>query len=150
MAFHPHAGTFVESPDEVATLMAMTDPDLVPLCLDVGHWIVGGGEPVTAIERYGRRIAHVHLKDVDPTVLDGLHRGELEDFGAAIRARLFTELGAGALDLVGCLRALAVAGYAGWLMVEQDSSWSPPSEAAAIGRRVLALGLAIVAREQAS
>jgi sugar phosphate isomerase/epimerase len=52
------------------------------------------------------------------------------------------------LDLLGCLRALADRDYAGWLMVEQDSSWSPPSEAAAIGRRVLALALAVVGSER--
>jgi len=84
------------------------------------------------------------LKDVDPGVLARLASGELEGFGAAVRARIFTELGAGALDLMGCLRSLAVRDYAGWLMVEQDSSWQPPTEAAAIGRRVLAHALRIV------
>ena len=54
---------------------------------------------------------------------------------------LFTELGAGVLDLDGVLAALAERGYEGWLMVEQDSSWGPPSESAAIGRRVLAHAL---------
>jgi len=32
-------------------------------------------------------------------------------------------------------------------MVEQDSSWAPPSEAAAIGRRVLAYALARLGAE---
>jgi sugar phosphate isomerase/epimerase len=36
------------------------------------------------------------------------------------------------------LGALADRDYDGWLMVEQDSSWGPPSESTAIGRRVLA------------
>jgi inosose dehydratase len=141
MAFHPHAGTFVETPDEVATLMTSTDPELVPLCLDVGHWLVGGGDPVAAIDAFGERVTHVHLKDVDPEVLGRLWDGELSGFTEAIRARLFTELGAGSLDLDGCLAALAANGYCGWLMVEQDSGWSPPSESAAIGRRVLAASL---------
>lgn len=147
MAFHPHSGTFVETPDETDRLLAATEPDLVPLCLDVGHWLVGGGDPVATIRKYGDRITHVHLKDVDPTVLARLRSGELADFGAAVRARLFTELGSGVLDLAGCLAALAQRDYRGWLMVEQDSSWGPPSEAAAIGRRVLAHELRTVGPE---
>ncbi len=141
MAFHPHAGTFVETPEEVARLAELTDPDLVPLCLDVGHYLVGGGDPVRALRTYGERVTHLHLKDVSPTVLDGLRDGTVEGFDDAIRARLFTELGAGLLDLDGVLRVLIERDYRGWLMVEQDSCWGPASESAAICRRVLAASL---------
>ena len=147
LAFHPHAVTFIETADETDRLVAATEPELVPLCLDVGHWLVGGGDPVATLRKYGERVTHVHLKDVDPTVLARLRSGELADFGAAVRARLFTELGAGLLDLDGCLAALAERDYRGWLMVEQDSSWGPPSEAAAIGRRVLARALRTTGRD---
>jgi inosose dehydratase len=141
MAFHPHAGTFVETPAEVERLVELTDPDLVPLCLDVGHYLVGGGDPLTALQRYGERVTHVHLKDVDPTVLAGLRSGAIAGFGDAIRARLFTELGSGLLDVDGVIAQLVTRDYAGWLMIEQDSCWGPPSESAAIGRRVLAVTL---------
>lgn len=147
LAFHPHAGTYVETPTEVERLVASTDPTKVGICLDVGHYLVGGGDPVDALRELGERVTHVHLKDVDPVVLAQLSSGALASFGAAVRARLFTELGAGTLDLLGCLRVLARRDFDGWLMVEQDSSWSPPSEAAAIGRRVLAQALAIVSGE---
>ncbi len=140
-AWHPHAATYVETPAEVERLAATTDPMRVGLCLDVGHHIVGGGDPVAALGRYRERVTHIHLKDVDPEVLDGLRQGALPDFAAAIRQRLFTELGNGCLDLGGVLAALAARDYSGWLMVEQDSSWGPPSESAAIGRRVLAAEL---------
>ena len=141
VAWHQHTGTFVETPDELARLMELTDPALLGICLDVGHYLVGGGDPVAAIGRYGDRIRHVHLKDIDAAVLGRLRSGELADFPAAIRARLFAELGAGILDLPAVLAALARLDYAGWLMVEQDSCWGPPSESAAIGRRVLAEAL---------
>lgn len=149
LAFHPHAGTYVETPDEVDRLVALTDPATIGICLDVGHYLVGGGDPVEALNRLGDRVTHVHLKDVDPAVLARMASGEITNFGDAVRARVFTELGSGALDLLGCLRALAARAYDGWLMVEQDSSWPPASEAAAIGRRVLALGLSIVGTEDA-
>ena len=35
--FHHHAGTFVETPQEIARLCASTDSDLLGLCLDTGH-----------------------------------------------------------------------------------------------------------------
>jgi inosose dehydratase len=138
VVFHPHTGTYVETPEEVERLTAMTDPDLVGICLDTGHYTVGGGDPVAALRSMGERVRHVHLKDVDPDVLARLRSGDLHGFGAAIRERIFTELGAGILDLDAILFELASRGYRGWLMVEQDTSWLPPSEAAAIGRRVLA------------
>jgi inosose dehydratase len=138
VAWHQHAGTFVETPAELDRLLGLLDADRLGICLDVGHYLVGGGDPVEAIRRYGPRIVHVHLKDVDPAVLDALRGAELDGFLDAIRGRLFTELGAGILDLRAVLAALVRIGYRGWLMVEQDSCWGPPSEAASIGRRVLA------------
>jgi len=150
LAFHPHAGTFIETPVEVERLLDATDAQRVGICLDVGHYLVGGGDPVDALRRLGQRVTHVHLKDVDPEVLAAMRSGALQGFGRAIRARIFTELGAGALDLMGCLRVLAERGYDGWLMVEQDSSWSPAPEAAAIGRRVLAHALEVIGHERAA
>ncbi|HVL52949.1 MAG TPA: sugar phosphate isomerase/epimerase [Vitreimonas sp.] len=141
LAWHQHTGTFVETPAEADRLFAETDPARVGICLDVGHWTVGGGDPVDALRRYGPRVTHVHLKDVDPDVLAGLRDGRTSGWDDAIRARLFTELGGGLLDLPAILGELHARGFAGWLMVEQDSCWGPPSESAAIGRRVLAAEL---------
>jgi len=141
IAFHPHGATFIETEAEVDRLVASTDPSRVGICLDTGHHLVGGGDPVAAIRVFGDRITHVHLKDVDPTVLARLQSGELGGLGHAVRERLFAELGAGILDLDGVIEALVERDYAGWLIVEQDSTWGPPSESAAIGRRVLASAL---------
>jgi len=141
LAFHGHAGTFVETPDELDRLARATDPGLVGLCLDVGHYLVGGGDPVAAVRRFRSRVVHVHLKDVAPEPLARLRAGTIPGFVDALRARIFTELGSGILDLAGVLGALADAGYQGWLMVEQDTSWKPPSESAAIGRSVLGFAL---------
>jgi inosose dehydratase len=141
VVFHPHGGTFIETPAEVARLAAATDPERMGICLDVGHYLVGGGDPVMAIRALGRRVTHIHLKDVDPAVLTRLHSGALDGLGQGIRERIFTELGAGMLDLDGVIAALRALDYSGWLIVEQDTTWAPPSESAAIGRRVLASAL---------
>lgn len=138
VAFHPHGGTFIETPAEVERLTAATDPERLGICLDVGHYLIGGGDPVTAIRALAERVTHVHLKDVDAAVLARLQAGALDGLGHAIQERIFTELGAGILDLDGVIAALSELDYAGWLIVEQDTTWRPPSESAAIGRRVLA------------
>jgi inosose dehydratase len=148
IAFHPHAATYIETPDEVDRLATLVDPDLLPFCLDVGHWIVGGGDPLEALRRFGDRIGHVHLKDVDGGVLAALRAGRIGGLDAAVRARLFTELGAGVLDLDAVVRILAERQYAGWVMVEQDTSWPPPAESAAIGRRVLAAAMRRAVRRE--
>jgi inosose dehydratase len=137
LAFHNHAGTYVETPAEIARLLASTSSSHVGLCLDVGHATVGGGDPASMVARHARRIAHVHLKDVAVGPLEALREGRIIGFEAALRERIFAPLGSGILDLPSVLHALAKSGYNGWLMVEQDTSWEPPSEAAAIGRRVL-------------
>lgn len=139
--FHPHAGTYVETPAEIERLLTTTDPDRVGVCLDTGHHIVGGADPVTDLRRLGERVRHVHLKDVDRDVWEGVRAGRYAGLEEAVRDGLFTELGAGVLDLDSALGILDARGYDGWLMVEQDRSVGPPSEAAAIGRRVLAAAL---------
>jgi inosose dehydratase len=141
LCFHSHTATWIETPAELDRLVAETDERLVGLCLDTGHHTVAGGDPVAAIRAHAARIGHLHLKDVDGVVLDRLRDGQLSGFAAAVRERIFTELGSGVVDLPGVLESLAAVGYGGWLMVEQDTSWLPPSESAAIGRRVLEYAL---------
>jgi len=119
VAFHHHAGTFVETPEEITRLCAMTDPDLIGLCLDTGHYVYGGGDPVEAVRTYGSRIWHVHAKDVIPDVLERVRREPLS-FAEAIREGLFCPLGEGLVDFPGLIRELGTRGYRGWIVVEQD------------------------------
>lgn len=144
VTFHPHTATWIEAPDEVAELAARLPGSGAGLCLDTGHHIVGGGDPVAALRELGDLVTHVHLKDVDPAVLQRLRGGEIDGFAEAVRQRIFTEPGHGMLDLRGVVGALAERAYDGWLMVEQDSSWLPPVEAAGIGRRAVTEALAAV------
>lgn len=123
-AFHPHAGTYVETPDETRRLLALTDPAVVGLCLDTGHVVYGGGDPVRLARDHAARVRHVHLKDVRPEVLERLRRERL-DLPSAVGAGVFAPLGDGMVDIGGLLRALRAAGYDGWLVVEQDVRLSP-------------------------
>jgi inosose dehydratase len=108
---------------------------------------VGGGDPVAAVQDFGPRIRHVHMKDVDENVLNRLRAGGVPGFLAALEARIFTELGNGLLDVAGVLRALARMNYGGWLMCEQDTTWRPPAESAAISRAVLGYAIRLALGE---
>jgi inosose dehydratase len=135
-AFHPHAGTYVETGDEVEELARRTDPELVGWCFDTGHAIYGGVDPVAFVRRHGARIRHVHLKDVDGVVFARL-RAERAGWEDGLRSYVFAELGHGVLDLAGVIAALRDVGYQGWLIVEQDTSRRAPIEAARVARAAL-------------
>jgi inosose dehydratase len=139
--FHPHAGTWIETLEDLEELLRRAPAPLVKLCWDVGHAVVGGVDPAAVVRAHPERIAYIHLKDVNGDVLDGVRRDGV-DFNDAIRRRVFTELGRGRLDVPGLLAALRDIGYAAWLMVEQDSTWLAPAESARTSRDYLrGLGL---------
>jgi len=105
---HPHAGTYIEFDDEVERLL-----DWAELCLDTGHWLYAGQDPVRAYERWSDRIPYLHLKDLDRARRDG-------DFWGSVRAGAFRPLGDGDLDAAALFAALERRGFAGWAIVEQD------------------------------
>ena len=113
-AFHPHTATYIESPDEVAALLEATD---VSIAFDTGHTVVGGGDPVELAREARGRITHLHLKDVDQSVLARIRSQELT-VEQAWESGLFCEFGTGAVDFPAVLTALD--GFAGWAVVEQD------------------------------
>lgn len=127
-SFHQHAATFIETPEEMRRLFDLLDTNM-GLCLDVGHWIVGGGDPIKAVGEYGQRITHLHVKDVDGLVLAKLRQSAYEGMKVAVMEhKLFTPAGTGVLDLKGLFKALDEIRYEGWLMSEQDSAWEPTEE----------------------
>ncbi len=117
--FHHHCAGYVESPDEVDMLMRLTDPDLVGLVLDMGHWKFGGGDPVKALKTYARRIWHLHFKDCSND-LAARARKEQWDYFTSVRHGVFCELGKGSVDFRAIAQELRAMKYNGWIVVEQD------------------------------
>ncbi len=118
-AFHHHSATFVETSEELATLLELTDPDLLGVCLDTGHYAYGGGDALEALRRIGPRVWHVHVKDCDGAVLARM-RSEGWDYFKAVNNRVFCELGQGVVDLASILDELQKQDYRGWIVVEDE------------------------------
>jgi inosose dehydratase len=136
--FHHHAGTYIETPEECARLLELTD---LGLCLDTGHYAYGGGDPVQAVETLGRRIEYLHFKDVSAPHLEYVRRRQL-DFLDAVRHGVFCPLGEGVVRFPALLDALRRIDYDGWAVVEQDvdateTSASPPADSARASREYL-------------
>ena len=117
--FHHHCAGYVETPNEVAKLMELTDPDLLGLCLDMGHYAFGGGNPVEALKKYYNRIWHVHFKDFDPKVGQAAKENNYE-YLKSVEEGVFCELGNGNVDFKSIVAILNQKGYDGWIVVEQD------------------------------
>lgn len=119
--FHHHVGTYVETPAEIEEFLSRTNVDLT---LDTGHLLLGGGEPVEAVQKWASRINHVHVKDVRLSILEEVV-GEGGDMRAVWERGVFVPLGHGDLDLDGFMDKLAATGFDGWVVVEQDVILGP-------------------------
>ncbi|MBL7187969.1 MAG: TIM barrel protein [Phycisphaerae bacterium] len=141
--FHHHCAGFVERPDEVARLLDMTDPDLLGLVFDTGHYAYGSGsnDPGVVLEGldlFAERIWYMHFKDCDPKIADSA-RGEGWDYFEAVRRGVFCELGQGCVDFPAVLKWLTQRNYDGWAVVEQDvlPGMGSPKESALRNRQYL-------------
>ncbi len=136
--FHHHIGTWVETPEETAKLLRLTDPEVLGLCFDTGHYCFGGGDPMEGIRRHADRIWHVHFKDFEPTVAERSRR-EGWDAIQSVEQGVFCELGRGDVDFPGILNILKKQEYQGWIVVEQDvmPGMGSPKESAQRNRAYL-------------
>jgi inosose dehydratase len=119
VVFHPHVATFVENPMEVECLFGALAGTEVGLCLDTGHCVYGGGDPVEEANKYRSLLQYVHIKDVDARVLGEARRKKL-DFEQAVGAGVFSQVGSGCIHFESFFRFLAESRYSGWAIVEQD------------------------------
>lgn len=122
--FHHHCAGYVETPEEIARFLDLTDPDLLGLVFDTGHFLYGtGGNDGLRIDdglkRFGERIRHVHFKDCQPQVAREA-RNAGWDYFMALRHGVFCELGQGSVPFAAVADWLRKHNYRGWIVVEQD------------------------------
>jgi inosose dehydratase len=120
--FHHHCAGFVETPDEIDQMLAVTDPEVVGLVFDTGHYAFAAGGCNTllqALERMAGRIWYVHFKDCDPMVMMR-SRAAGWDYFTSVRNGIFCELGKGCVDFPAIKAWLEEQNYSGYVTVEQD------------------------------
>ncbi|MFB9926409.1 sugar phosphate isomerase/epimerase family protein [Amycolatopsis halotolerans] len=120
---HPHVGTHVETEAEVERFLADSD---LQLCLDTGHLLIGGTDPVALAQRHPGRVGHLHLKDVRGELAEAVRTGKLP-YTEAVGKGLYVPLGEGDVDIEAMVRSVAGAGYDGWYVLEQDTALSDDS-----------------------
>jgi inosose dehydratase len=137
LSYHPHVGTGVQVRDEIDKLFGTTDPKYVSMCLDTGHALFAGVDPVALAADYIDRIKQVHLKSVRPRVLVKAVPGKYS-FYQAIREGIFTVPGdpEGGIDFDPIFETFRRHNYEGWIVVEaeQDPANAPPLQYAEMAR----------------
>lgn len=116
VSFHPHISTYVESPWEAERVLAAAP---VGLTLDTGHLRLAGADPTELLSRWGDRVDHVHLKDVDTAVLARAKASGRTDFDDWWPDTC-VPLGSGDASIEAFLAALLARGHEGWIVIEQD------------------------------
>ena len=99
---HPHVGTMVETSADLDRVLAGS---AIALCLDTGHLLIGGTDPLELAKAVPRRIKHTHLKDVDAALATRVRSGEIS-YTDAVRAGMYTPLGTGDFDIAGVVSVL--------------------------------------------
>lgn len=117
VSLHHHYGTVIERDDQ---LLRFLEGSEMGLCLDTGHLVIGGGDPVEIAKLAGDRVNHVHLKDVNLGLAERLGRREL-DFKEAAQKGAFRPLGEGDVDVGEVVGRLEASGYRGYYVLEQDT-----------------------------
>ncbi|MDR1808604.1 MAG: TIM barrel protein [Propionibacteriaceae bacterium] len=116
-SLHPHVGTMVETRDDVLRVL---NGSSIPLCLDTGHLLIGGTDPVAITQEWASRIAHVHAKDVNDALAAKVRAKELT-YQEAVAQGMYVPLGTGDVDIKAIVTALNAVGYNGWYVMEQDT-----------------------------
>jgi inosose dehydratase len=104
--FHSHADSHVGYQPDIERLLESTNPEWVNLCFDTGHIAYYGGDCLELIERYPDRIGYLHLKQVNPQIVEQVLDKDLS-FPEAVRMGAMIEPPLGVPDMPPLLEAVA-------------------------------------------
>jgi inosose dehydratase len=119
LQFHPHADSHVETQAQTERFLDETDPRYVSLCLDTGHLAYRHADSAALIRRYPGRIGYVHIKQMDPAIVERADRDGLA-FGQAVAMGASCEPPGGRPDIAEVTRALRELETDLYVVVEQD------------------------------
>jgi inosose dehydratase len=124
MVVHPHGDSHIQTMEDIDWFFANTDPEYVSFCLDTGHIVYGGGDSVEIINRYPDRIGFVHIKSMDPAIVNKAH-ADGWSFSEAVRQGCCVTPPAGEPDYRKIIDALAGLDREIYVVVEQDMYPAP-------------------------
>ena len=107
---HNEVGTQIATSDDINQALESTS---AALCLDTGHLVAAGGDPLAILAKWRDRVTHVHLKDSSSA-------GPYTNAMQLWEEDVFCPLGAGVGRVDDILAALREGDFQGWLLVEQD------------------------------
>jgi len=113
---HPHVECYIMTEEQIERVLANTD---APLCLDTGHHVYGGGEPISFFKKHHDRIVYLHIKDCDMNVKHKMDE-EHWSFAKAVTEDIMCEPGKGSIDYKELFDYMKSIDYDGWVVVEQD------------------------------
>jgi len=116
IAIHNHGpGHRYDKASDVLEMVEGRHP-LIGACVDTGHFLRSDEDPVAVVQKLGKRVFGIHLKDVR-TIRDAE--------GKSVNKQ-FTILGEGDLNVVGLLRELRKQGYDQTLSMEYEENPENP------------------------
>lgn len=137
LVFHPHCDATIEDKADIARFLDETDPGIVGLCMDTGHHLYSGGDPVAFWRQHHRRMPYLHLKSMNARMLDTVRRENLP-WGVAVARGVTDEPARGAVDFEALATGLKDTGYDGYAIVEQDMFPCDPAVPLPLARRTIA------------
>ena len=120
IAIHNHGPrALYDKISDVETMVKDRHP-LIGACVDTGHFLRSDEDPVEAIQRLGKRVFGVHLKDVKTVTVGGKKKKQ------------FKIVGEGDLDVAGCLKVLRKLKYKRVVALEYEENPKNPLSAMAV------------------
>ncbi len=120
--------------DKVSDILEMVEgrSELIGACVDTGHYLRSNEDPVDVINKLGKRVHGVHLKDVrtihSEEELAKLMAELPENRAKQLKTegKIFTILGEGELNIVGVLKALRGINYQNNVSLEYEENPENP------------------------
>jgi inosose dehydratase len=117
LAVQPRYGSMIQGPGDIERLLVGTEAGV---CLDTGHLVLVGADPVEVLELAAGRIQHVHLNDIDAQLALQVREYGLDN-GEAVSQNLFKTLGTGDASVDRVVEGLRRMAYRGWYTLDQDT-----------------------------
>jgi len=117
LAVQPRFGSTIQGPEDIERLLVGSEAGI---CLDLGHLILAGADPIEILELVAGRIQHVQLNDVDAELAEQV-RDQGLDYAEAVSLGLFRPLGEGSAGVDRVVEALRASKFRGWYTLRQET-----------------------------